>query len=267
VDGVAPHAIELKSRLSLVTYGRPDVNLLVSLDRDFEHWDAPFQVYNATRAPHEFVPDWHQHGTFYADSVEVEPGRLLVLYDTAGDSGGPGQLPQCRLWLQEVFVDSIAHFETARTQRLTPASDRLRFADGWNRPTAALAATRVEGADIRFTFEGTGLVGQLTLAPDGGDLEVWIDGRRHRTVKTAASHTHWLARRVLARDLKPGQHKARLVACCPESSRPFLPSAQELMRTSAIETIRDGRGKTRVVLHAVEVIEETGRSVTHVRHG
>ena len=107
-----------------------------------------------------------------------------------------------------------------------------------------------------MTFEGTGLVGQLTLAPDGGDLEVWIDGRRQRTVKTAASHTHWMTRRVLARGLKLGHHEARLVARCPEFPRPFLPTAQELMRTSAIETIRDSQGKTRVVLHALEVIEE-----------
>ena len=290
VDGVAPHAIELESGLSLVTYGRPDVNLLISLDKNVEHWDAPFQIYNANRAPHEFVPDWHQHGTFYADTVEVEPGRLLVIYDTAGDSGEPGQLPQCRLWLQEALVDSIVDFDKVRKERLLPDSERLRAGDQWRRYASRLTAsrrrsrdaesadasglplneqesaasflsTRHDGAEIRFEFPGTALVGQLTLVPDGGDLEVWIDGKLRRTVKTAASHTHWLARRVLARDLKPGRHEARLVARCPQLPRPFLPSAQELMRTAHVETIRDSGGRTRVVLHAVEVVAEKGRTV------
>lgn len=290
VDGVAPHAIELESGLSLVTYGRPDVNLLISLDRNFEHWDAPFQIYNANRAPHEFVPDWHQHGTFYADTVEVEPGRLLVIYDTAGDSGEPGQLPQCRLWLQEALVDSIADFDKVRKERLIPDSERLKADDEWRRHGSRLTAsrrrsrdaesaaasglslneqeratsflsTRHDGAAMRFEFDGTALVAQLTLAPDGGDLEVWIDGKLRRTVKSAASHTHWLTRRVLARDLEPGRHEARLVARCPQLPRPFLPSAQELMRTAHIETIRDSGGKTRVVLHAVEVVAEKGRPV------
>ena len=259
IDGVAPQAIELKSGMSLVTYGRPDVNLFVSLDENFQHWDAPFQIYNANRAPHEFVADWHQHGTFYVDSVEVEPGRLLSLYDTAGDSGAPGQRPQNRLWLQEAFIDSVAPYQDMRKERLTLDSDRLTFAGDWSRRSEIFATTRSDDAEIRFSFEGTGLVGQLTLIPDGGDLEIWIDGELRRVLKTAASHTHWLARRVLARDLKPGRHEARLVTRCPVSPRPLLPSAQELMRTSHIETIRDSRGRTRIVLHALEVIDEKTR--------
>ena len=133
VDGVKPDAIRLASGLSLCAYGRPDVNLLVSLNEDFEHWDAPFQIHNANRTPHDFVPDWHQHGTFYVDPIEVEPGRVLVVYDTAGDSGRPGQLPQCRLWLQEAFVDSIAGLDRVRKERLIPGSERLKVDNQWRR--------------------------------------------------------------------------------------------------------------------------------------
>ena len=264
---IAPLPAALKAKESLPAKAQAEKPALKApeadnLDNDFEHWDAPFQIYNANRAPHEFVADWHQHGTFYADPVEVEPGRVLVVYDTAGDSGEFGQLPQCRLWLQEVLVDSIGDFDRARTKRLSMTDSTLTCDSKWNVRHDSFATTRRDGAEIRFEFEGTALVGQLTLAPDGGDLEVWIDGELRRTVKTAASHTHWLARRVLARDLEPGRHEARIVTRCPQFPRPFLPSAQELMRSAHIETIRDSGGKTRVVLHALEVIAEKGRPVT-----
>jgi len=260
VDGVKPDAITLDDGLAVCAFGRPDVNLLISLDANARQWDAPFQLLNANRTPHNILGDWHQNGTFYADLVEVEPGRVLVVYDTAGDTGQPGQLPQCRLWLQEVLIDSIANFDVARSERLTPAGKRLEFRGRWHVANSSpYAATREDGAEVRFAFEGTGLVAQVSLLPDGGDLEVWIDGRRQRILKTAASHTHWLARRVLARDLKPGRHTARLVTRCEQLPRPLLPSIQELMRTNHVETIRDSQGQTRVVLHAVEVINEKGR--------
>ncbi len=262
VDGVKPDAITLAGGLSVCAYGRPDVNLLVSLDSNARQWDAPFQLLNANRTPHNFLGDWHQNGTFYADLVEVQPGRVLVVYDTAGDAARwPRQLPQCRLWLQEVFIDSVANFDAIRSERLTPASKRLEFRGPWRvADSAPYAATHEDGVDVRFAFEGTGLVAQVALLPDGANLEVWIDGKRDRVLKTAASHTHWLARRVLARDLKPGRHTARLVTRCPQLPRPLLPSIQELMRTNHVETIRDGQGQTRVVLHAVEVINEKDRS-------
>jgi len=94
------------------------------------------------------------------------------------------------------------------------------------------------------------------ILPDGGDLEVWIDGKQERVLKTAGSQTYWLARHVLARGLAPGTHKARLVARCQGVSLPALSSIQELMGSSAPEVVMDSRGATRVTLQTCEPFEE-----------
>lgn len=77
--GVDPHLRRLRNGVLALTTGRPGpVTLFFSLDGRGEHWSHATELFKG-------------RSTCYSDLVELEPGRLLVVYDSV--PYGPQQIP------------------------------------------------------------------------------------------------------------------------------------------------------------------------------
>lgn len=73
--GVAPHLRLLSDGLLVCTFGRPGVTMMFSAN-DGKTWAA-------------ITPIFKDQSTGYSDVIEVEPGELLVVYDSLPDGGNP----------------------------------------------------------------------------------------------------------------------------------------------------------------------------------
>jgi hypothetical protein len=77
--GVDPHLRRLSNGILALTTGRPGpVTLLLNLDGRGGHWSHATEIFKG-------------RSTCYSDLVELEPGRLLVVYDSV--PYGPHQIP------------------------------------------------------------------------------------------------------------------------------------------------------------------------------
>ena len=68
------------------------------------------------------------------------------------------------------------------------------------------------GAALEVAFEGRTLAARMTTGPDAGDLEISVDGGTPRRLSFRGwGQLHYPSAVLLADDLEPGRHKARLV--------------------------------------------------------
>jgi len=73
--GVAPHLRLMRNGLLVCTFGRPGVKIMFSTDEG-KRWAGITSIFDGA-------------STGYTDLIEVEPGKLLVVYDGIPDGGNP----------------------------------------------------------------------------------------------------------------------------------------------------------------------------------
>jgi hypothetical protein len=81
IRGVAPHIRLLSSGLLALSTGRPaPVSIFFSPDGNGEAWSPPTEIFGGVDTGQKGFDK--QRSTRYTDFVEVEPGRLLLVYDS-----------------------------------------------------------------------------------------------------------------------------------------------------------------------------------------
>lgn len=86
IKGVAPRLRLLSNGVLALATGRPaPVSLIFSADGNGEKWSHVTEVFGGKEA---FEKGTQKHRTNYADFVEVEPGKILIVYDSAPYGGG-----------------------------------------------------------------------------------------------------------------------------------------------------------------------------------
>ena len=78
--GVDPALLLMSNGVLVLSYGRPNVELLFSVDGTGTSWEPPFTLYRGT-------------GCHYTSLVEAENGDLLVFFSQSGFCGTPGTGP------------------------------------------------------------------------------------------------------------------------------------------------------------------------------
>jgi hypothetical protein len=81
--GVAPYVIRLASGVLACSYGRPGCHIMFSLD-DGASWTDHTRIFSEVWNPLGTYSHEMRGSMMYTSILEVEPGRILYMYDTLG---------------------------------------------------------------------------------------------------------------------------------------------------------------------------------------
>ena len=85
-SGVLPKLLLLSNGILACSYGRPGIHLMFSVDGSVRKWSHHQEIspVDSRGSMGDADPEDVRFSTCYTDMVEIEPGRILLLWDTRG---------------------------------------------------------------------------------------------------------------------------------------------------------------------------------------